>query len=112
MTLELHVHAETSGLLSATMQMHQKSIWEGFPALEKYGICQLCRFIFDWKLISYKTIFGMQPVFPSPPPHEPHPPPSVLWGLLATHEAVLEVRRTGPGPSVSPRLKGCDYMEN
>lgn len=55
----------------------------------------------------------MQPVFLSrpPPPHKPHPSPSVLRGLLAAQEAVLEVR-TGPGPSVSPKLKGRDYMEN
>lgn len=95
MTLELLVRAETS-----------------CPIIHLgRGICQFCRFIFDWKFISKKTIFGMQPVFPSPP-NEPHPPPTVLRGLLATQEAVLEVRRTGPGPSVSPRLKGSGSMEN
>lgn len=56
--------------------------------------------------------FWSQPPFPTPTPHEPHPPPSVLRGLLAAQEAELVVRRTGPGPSVSPRLKGSDYMEN
>lgn len=47
-----------------------------------------------------------------PPPCQPHPSPSVLKGLLAAHEAELEVRRAGPDPLVSPRLKGSDYMEN
>lgn len=46
------------------------------------------------------------------PPCQPHPSPSVLKGLLAAHEAVLGVRRAGPDPLVSPRLKGSDYMEN
>lgn len=47
-----------------------------------------------------------------PPPCQPHPSPSVLKGLLAAHEAELGVRKAGPDPLVSPRLKGSDYMEN
>ena len=59
-------------------------------------------------------LLAPRPSPPSPPPphYQPHPSPSVLKGLLAAHEAELEVRRAGPDPLVSPRLKGSDYMEN
>lgn len=55
---------------------------------------------------------GTSSISTPPPPYLPHPSPSVLKGLLAAHEAELEVRRAGPDPLVSPRLKGSDYMEN
>lgn len=54
--------------------------------------------------------FFQAPPHPPIPAPEPHPQYSGDYGQ--TQEAVLEVRRTGPGPSVSPRLKGSDYMEN
>lgn len=91
----------------------------GVLSLEKYGTCQLGE-VYFW-LETYQPqdhirdacSFSESPPPSQPPtPHEPHPPPSVLRGLLAAQEAELEVRRTGPGPSVSPRLKGSDYMEN
>lgn len=48
-----------------------------------------------------------------PPPYQPHPSSSsVLKGLLAADEAVLEAQRAGLDPLVSPSLKGSDYMEN
>lgn len=108
-TLELLL-PETSWLLSATMQMRWK---ESIFHWRSVAYVSLGRFIFNWKLISHKTIFwvsAMQWVFLSRPPHKPHPSPSALRGLLPAQEAELEVKRTGPGPSVSPWLQGSDYV--
>lgn len=54
----------------------------------------------------------MLSLYTTPPPSQPHPSHSVLKGLLSAHEAELGMRRAGPDPLVSPRLKGSDYMEN
>lgn len=54
----------------------------------------------------------MHLIHPHPHPMGPHPSSSGLKGLLAAHEAELGMRRAGPDPLVSPRLKGSDYMEN
>lgn len=89
--------------------------WKGFRHWKNVVYVSCVGLFLTGNLLARRPYSGCNQFFQAPPPPhppEPHPPLSVLWGLLATQEAVLEVRRTGPGPSVSPRLKGSDYMEN
>lgn len=95
---------------------HARCVWS-ISGQRLYGLCLRCTER-DWHFTcrdAHHTKIFYYPLAPRPsppPPYQPHPSPSVLKGLLAAHEAGLEVKRAGPDPLVSPRLKGSDYMEN